>query len=164
MHNNTCTHTHTHTKMVESCILLSEVLRAFKHIHAHMHTYIHTHIHTYIHAHQYDRKLHPGTCTHTYIHTYMHASMIESYILLSEVLRAFKHGHDLPQWFQNFARRFAADSRNFLYLDLPTKGGVLANNCQDFHADVGVTHYVGAVVSGTLCSWLSFIYTCIYTC
>jgi hypothetical protein len=72
--------------------------------------------------------------------------MIESYILLSEVLSVFKEGKELPEWFQIFARRFAANPLLFYYLDSPTRGAILAEDFQQLHADEAVTNYVGAVV------------------
>jgi hypothetical protein len=83
--------------------------------------------------------------------------MVESYMLLSQVLRAFKDGHELPEWFQTFARSFAGDLSYFVSLDLNTNGGVLANRCQEFYAAEGVLHYVGAVVS---CTRVAVLFAC----
>jgi hypothetical protein len=72
--------------------------------------------------------------------------MIESYTLLSHVLVALKEEQVLPEWFQTFARRFAHDTRYFLSLDSDIPGSVLSDNNKKFSADIGVSHYVGAVV------------------
>jgi hypothetical protein len=75
--------------------------------------------------------------------------MIESYLLLSEVLRVLKQGLELPPWFQDFARRFAADSRLFVSLQNPTVGGALSadSTCLYVLPDMEIGHYVAATVS-----------------
>ncbi len=68
-------------------------------------------------------------------------------MLLSQVLLAFKQGVQLPEWFQKFARKFAACPRHFVSLDASTQGCVLTDDLRGLYADESVSHFVAAVVS-----------------
>jgi hypothetical protein len=75
--------------------------------------------------------------------------MLESYTLLWNVLHALKEGHELPPLFQKYAQGYAGDLRYFISLDTLTSGGLLADKCQRFYAQDGITRYVGAMVQLT---------------